>query len=318
MHSTMGRLRHINKTPSNQLSIQFQCPICKRCFASSGGLTRHVEDWKGHNSVTKASLTKTDHPQKPQVLKGMPPELAALPSTYHVIQSEGSDIQGGDESSSREKGNEDYFSDIGSWYAPSTGSDIQADEIEADKIDVSRDNGDEGPSRKTEDDFSDTGSWYAPSTSEEEEHEDVEDVDDVLDINSDIEDDDMLGYIAHPHGGYLYQNAQDKQENTTEIPDQYYPWQNATELWLCDLLFRRGHLSIAVADEILGAISSGQLSSKEPVRFKNSREMHQLMDKVAIDMVSILFINIYFILGTFSIISLHFVAVLYPNLGYYL
>jgi hypothetical protein len=309
----MARLRHIRKTPKNRkLGIQLQCQICKRCFASSGGLTRHVEDWKGHNRVTKAALTKT---QKPQVLEGLPPELAALPSTYHVIQSEGSDIQGGDESSSREKGNEDYFSNIGSWYAPSIGSDIQADEIEADKIDVSRDNGDEGSSRKTEDDFSDTGSWYAPSTSEEDEHEDV---DDVLDINSDIEDDDMLGYIAHPHGGYLYQNAQDKQENATEIPDQYYPWQNATELWLCDLLFRRGHLSIAVADEILGAISSGKLSSTEPVRFKNSREMHQLMDKVAIDMVSISFINIYFIPGTFSIVSLHFVAVLYSNLGYYL
>ena len=154
-------------------------------------------------------------------------------------------------------GNDDFFNDPNTGNDPDTGNDS--------------DTGNDPDTGNDEffNDLSDTGSWYAASTSElfsegEEERDEIENIDDVLEENSDMEVDDILGCIGHPHGGYVYPDWTPEDENVA-ADDNYYPWQNDTELWLCDLLFRRGQVSTVVADEILGAITSGKLSSKEPI-----------------------------------------------------
>ena len=61
-----------------------------------------------------------------------------------------------------------------------------------------------------------------------------------------------------------------------------YLWRNEGEIWLTNLLFRRGDISRAVADEILGAFASKKISMIDgPIQFTNSREMIKLLDIAA-------------------------------------
>jgi hypothetical protein len=145
----------------------------------------------------------------------------------------------------------------------------------------------------------DTDSWYEPPADEDSNTEIATDDDAGMNIEEaiemEIENDDMLGCIQHPHGGYVYPDPENEspEPSTTGVlrENPYHPWANADELWLCDLLFRKSQVSRSVADEILGAISSGRLSTREPIRFKNSREMYNIMDQ-ATDMVHMRFYKI--------------------------
>ena len=61
-----------------------------------------------------------------------------------------------------------------------------------------------------------------------------------------------------------------------------YLWKNEGEIWLTNLLFRRGDISRAVADEILGAFASKKISMINGlIQFTNSREMIKLLDIAA-------------------------------------
>ena len=60
-----------------------------------------------------------------------------------------------------------------------------------------------------------------------------------------------------------------------------YPWKNEGEIWLTNLLFRRGDISQTVANEILGAFASKKISMRDGIQFTNSREMIKLLDIAA-------------------------------------
>ena len=135
----MGRLRQ-RRTRIPALNSRFKCQICLRCFSSNGGLTRHVEDWKGHNRVSKSLAVETDYRSDfdgttlPR--QGQPPELANLPSSYNVSMTTEK------ENDDPDTENDDFFNDPDTDNDPDTGNDEFFNNI------------------------SNTGSWYTASTSE--------------------------------------------------------------------------------------------------------------------------------------------------------
>jgi hypothetical protein len=114
------------------------------------------------------------------------------------------------------------------------------------------------------------------TSSEEECSEGNIDPEDILESALEVSEDNMLSCVKHPHSGYCWNLSleENEEENNSKHRDNpYYLWANAEELWICDILFRKGHVLTKVADEILGAIASSRLCTREPIRFKNSCEI---------------------------------------------
>jgi len=85
--------------------------------------------------------------------------------------------------------------------------------------------------------------------------------------------------ISHDKGGYIYEDNSDASNNHELNNNLFYPWANEDEFWLSDLLFN--NVSSSATDKILGAIATGRLSTRMPIRFKNTREMHAILDQGA-------------------------------------
>ena len=112
---------------------------------------------------------------------------------------------------------------------------------------------------------------------------------DIFKTILEVTEDDKIRCQKHPHGGYYWEPDLEEKDKDSKQPDNpYHPWANTNELWICDLLFKKAQISISIADEILGAISSSRLCTKEPIRFKNSQEIYQIIDQAEANMVSCL------------------------------
>jgi hypothetical protein len=66
----------------------------------------------------------------------------------------------------------------------------------------------------------------------------------------------------------------------------YYPWSHEGELWLSDFLYRKGHVSMNASDKLLRQFANGNITMKGgPIQFRNTRQMHDVLDIAAGDNV---------------------------------
>jgi hypothetical protein len=101
-------------------------------------------------------------------------------------------------------------------------------------------------------------------------------------------------YIVYePTGGQVFDSEQARTRHNefmaelqwvpeSDANNPLHPWKHEGEIWLTDLLFRKGNISRTTADNLLGAFVNGKISMKDgPIQFKNSREMMGLLDVAA-------------------------------------
>lgn len=248
----------------------FYCSLCSRVFTSTSGLTRHLEDSGIHNPHSRiisrgpVAIHHTGTPSN----QGIPPDIAILPTTYPCP-----DIPF----------NLQLTDDIEMWSS-------NEDENYSDDEDKKNDSDDDDKEDEEENEDEDED--------EENEENDDEEVVGLDELSEELSDDDVE-IVSHDKGGYIYDLDKDDKDDS-ESDNLFYPWANEDELWLSNFLFK--NISSSVANTILEAITTGRLFTRLPIRFKNVREMHSIIDqgadivKMVSYYISIIFIKLYLII----------------------